>query len=150
MSDYVIERATIGHLRQEEVDVVRMPRARFLEIVDGLLADPEFSGLREELRPIAETMPSFPLSDWIDKDRGCGCVVGEYLVARSELDRAQLAQLAGQRASFKIDALLAENPQGMELEDFGYAIDDGIKDEIDPEGWRNPMPDAVLIVDDPS
>lgn len=148
MGDYVIEKAEVGHLKRVEVDVVRMPRARFLELVDGLLADPEFTGLREQLRPIAEAMPSFPLSDWIDKDRGCGCVVEEYLVATSELDRAALARLSGRRGGFKISDLLAENPQGMELEDFGYAIDDGIKDEIDPEGWRNPMPDAVLIVDD--
>lgn len=146
MSGYVIERAMIGHLQQKEIDVVRMPRARFLAIVDGLL-DEDYPELRDKLRPVAETMPSFPLWEWINESRGCGCVVGEYLVATSELDRATLAYRVGLEE--RIEDLLAFDPQAADLAGFGEQIDERIRSEVrsyDTFGFR--LPAAVLITDD--
>lgn len=143
MSGYVIERAMIGHLRQEEIDVVRMPRARFLAIVDGLL-DEDYPELRDKLWPVAEAMPSFPLGEWINQTRGCGCLVGEYLIATSELDRVTVA------GGPSVVDLIAEDPQGSWLIEFGEEIDRRLKDEVrvlNKEGWSQRV-DAVLITDD--
>lgn len=144
MSGYVIEKATIGHLKQVEVSVVRMPRERFLEIVDGLLNESD-PGLREELRPVAESMSSYPLGEWINEERGCGCVVGEYLVASSEMGRAGLVD------GPSIQCLLSEKiSRGDALLVFGEEIDRRMKAEVrtqDEDGWSL-YPTAVLIEDE--
>lgn len=145
MSDYAIERARIGILAQQEVDVVRMPRARFLALVDDLLRS-GYGSLRTKLWPVAQAMATFPLGDWINEDRGCGCVVGEYLIATSELGRAELAARAT-RGTLRIDSLLAEDSQGGALAEFGEEIDSRIRREVGPDPGSQRYPDAVLIVD---
>src|ERR687889_713374 len=96
---YVVERLMIGAVRPEEVVAVRMPRARFLGLVDAELDcvaeewGADVAGrLRDRLVPVARSMPVYPLGEWVTPGRGCGCVVGEYLIAARELDRAMLAR----------------------------------------------------------
>lgn len=142
MSDYVIERTMVGHLQQEEIDIVRMPRARFLAIVGGLL-DEDYPELRDKLWPVAETMPSYPLGEWINEIRGCGCVVGEYLVATSELGRA------GVVGASSVEDLISEDPQGDLLLEFGEEVDGRLRDEVralSGHGLGQHV-DAVLIED---
>lgn len=134
---YVVETMVLGELAQEEVTAVRMLRARFMEVVEGELED--YPDLRDELLPVAQSMPRFPMATWIDERRGCGCVVGEYLIATSELDRAGVTrrlEVSG------ISALLDELENGRRLIDFGERVDDALRNEIGTRGAE------VIVIED--
>lgn len=131
---YKIEEIEVGILETQKVRSVEMSRERFVEIVEQTLDDGEYSDdVRDELMPVATTMPRFPFSAWINPKRGCGCVIGEYLVATSEIDRYNLAiefDIPMHRQINTVDSLLRKNPLGEELQRFGGDIDDAMKKEI--------------------
>jgi hypothetical protein len=142
---YVVETLVLGELTQEEVTAVRMPRARFMEVVEGVLES--FPDLRDELLPVAQSMPRFPMNTWVDPTRGCGCVVGEYLVATSEMDRAALARESSRgEAQERIREMLFANPNGSELIQFGSDVDERLRDELEEHDTY--CADVIVIEDE--
>lgn len=131
---YVIEEIEVGILETQMIRSVNMSRERFLEIVEQTLDNGEYSdAVSEELIPVAQTMPRFPFSAWINPERGCGCIVGEYLVATSEIDRYNLAIEFDVPMSDQfntVSRLLSQNPLADQLQSFGGDIDEAIKNEI--------------------
>jgi hypothetical protein len=138
---YETKLRTVGILKPQEVVSVDMPRARFMEIVEATLAD--FAPLTDELLPVAATMPRFPMSEWQHTERGCGCVVGEYLIATSELSRAELANNEIAKNAWcdecyddempdfvTVDSLLNKRPDSSMLFKFGCEIDHALRSEI--------------------
>jgi hypothetical protein len=149
---YKVEKIDVGFLEVEKVRSVKMPRARFVEIVEETLDDGNYTTVvRDELMPVAQTMLRFPIGSWIDPNRGCGCVVGEWLVATSELKRAAVAQMfEGSRHDqlASVEHLLAENPHGAELQNFGGDIDVAISREIVSRGVEDDDMDTSWIDED--
>lgn len=138
MSEYEIEMLTVGVLQQQTIPSVRMSRERFMEIVERELEDvddllPETKAL---LLATAQSMPRFPIGSWQDEDRGCGCVVGEYLIASSELSRLELAQnLADWNADREnVCTLLDAREDSYALRKFGFQVDGALRGEIFPVG----------------
>ncbi len=121
LAPYKVRTINAGFLTPENIPVVVMPRSRFVAIVDELLRD-EYPGLREEILPVARTMVRFPLRTWIDKNRGCGCIVGEYLAAQPEIDRYNLAVIVRTQPD-SIDTMIRNRKNGAELISFGTHID---------------------------
>jgi hypothetical protein len=152
---YPVEIKMVGFLTQEEVKSTNMPRARFLELVEeGIqqLADADWpaediEALRSEITPVVQTMPRFPLGTWMHSVRGCGCVVGEYIVATSELERAEINKEL-QVGLTSVSALLRENPNAGILEAYGYLIDELIADEVGASDWTRRRVSNVEIIDD--
>jgi hypothetical protein len=134
----------MGILEQELVDVAYMPREDFLELVDDQLC---VVGLTDEqradLRKTAETMPRFPMDDWINSTRGCGCVVGEYLVAQDILSREDVA--AGEMS---VDQVLIDR-EGWDgpLNRFGVAIDEAVRDRLYVHDIEGDEIGAVVFLD---
>jgi hypothetical protein len=124
---------------------VLMPRADFLALVEdeidtGPYAGDARDGLRRELLPVAKSMPRFPLGTWLDEERGCGCVVGEYLVARQEIDdfnaRVVVADAVGDNGQLTtVRNLLRENPLGDALFEFGNRIDGRMRNLLRDDGF---------------
>lgn len=183
-----------GYLAAEEVGVVHMPRQEFLRLLERCidLVEPEgyddvetedlarvelHAKLRAELLPVARTMPRFPLGQWMDGHRGCGCVVGEYLVASGAVDRAVAAQrqllddgvldltveeIDALGESLRVDRELDKmGDWGIALYAFGINIDGMVRRAIDqhtPSGtmwdlaWRNNESnlerDVVVVFED--
>lgn len=110
-----------GPLREEEVSTVHMPRSAFLDLLSGLLDDledhdepvlfhvqddfvngvvlasvlascteEEIRTVREIVMPVAEVMARFPLNNWM-VERGCGCLIGETIIAAGMTRREALA-----------------------------------------------------------
>lgn len=119
---YTVEVIHDGILVQEDIRVVKMPRSRFLELVAELLAVERYSMLEAAMLPVAQRMIRFPLGTWINQTRGCGCIVGEYLVAQPEIDRHNLATVVGRRSE-GIENMIRARPHGRLLIDFGSDID---------------------------
>jgi hypothetical protein len=144
----------VGFLTQEEVKSTNMPRARFLELVEeGIqqLADADWpaediEALRSEITPVVQTMERFPISSWMTP-RGCGCVIGEYIVATSELKRAEINKEL-QVGLTSVSALLRENPNAGILMAYGYKIDELITDEVGASDWTRRHVSNVEIIDD--
>lgn len=148
---YEIEEIEIGILVKEQVPSVRMSRERFVELVEELLESGEYGdSVRDKLIPVADTMPRFPFGAWITPERGCGCVVGEYLVATSEIDRFNLSRMLRQGNQMEtVQMLLESNPDGEELQRFGGDIDDKLKRELFKRGLHSPIFNTCLeFIDD--
>jgi hypothetical protein len=134
---YTIDLMAVGILEPQTIYSVYMPREDFLEVFDETLryfSAEVANDLDNELRPIAETMPRFPMSAWIAPTRGCGCVVGEYLIARAELDRAAFIEDAfGPHPpnNRDIKVMLDDNPLGEHLLGFGNRIDAQLKGHLE-------------------
>lgn len=138
----------IGKLVQEDIVVVHMSRARFLELIDKTLDlnsafGPErqpFAALRSKIWPVAEQMTTFPFLSWVNY-RGCGCLVGEYLIAADLLDRKEYAG-----RNIEIHRMLPELDDGDRLRNFGVRLDRLLQKEIgyvaSPAFDR---PDAIVI-----
>lgn len=163
---YEISTITAGFLEQKEIKVVHMPRETFMEIVTDLLdhgthycteecaedccEDHGFAAIRDEILPVAQEMVRFPVSEWLEPTRGCGCVVGEYLVATSELDRAALV---AKYQTVSIEAMLSERPNSEMLIAFGNQIDTALLDHVEEVGFTETNRslrraiDAIEIVD---
>jgi len=158
MEPYKITEREVGMLAKQKVSSVDMPRKRFLEIVEEELQNELYAPIREEMLSTARTMQRFPLSTWVNEDRGCGCVVGEYLIARSEMERAEFFKENSDKEGWfvGIDILLDENPLGHELSKFGVAIDNKMITEVmhigafDEDGelmWLDDRGDVLDVVE---
>lgn len=144
---YTLEILHVGITEAEEVPSIKMPRDTFVQLVvdtiDENFPDEDGEWLLAELIPVAEKMPRFPLGTWINADRGCGCVVGEYLVATQEIDRHNLnvllRTLSGHRQSANsgvYEMLKRRDDHGRLLLRFGSDIDDAVRIHVADEGVR--------------
>jgi hypothetical protein len=87
---YPVQTVEVGHTQRYPLHCVVMPRSEFVDIVQEAIEVAESQHdvtLPDDLLETAKTMESFPLDAWIVKTRGCGCVVGEYLIAHDALQR---------------------------------------------------------------
>ena len=111
-----------GILKREKVLAVGISREDFLKVVDAEIDGRE--DVKEIIRPIAEKMSRFPLDTWVDEDRGCGCLVGEALIAFPNFDRESVAKLANGIET--VENLLLKNVEPNMAEtliNFGTEID---------------------------
>lgn len=139
---------------EEDALVVRMPRARFLEFVERAAEVTMFRvdgrDVRERLLSIARTIQRFPVNAWIHPLRGCGCVVGEFLVAEGVDRRAMWDMWLMSNA--QVALRLGDAGHGRvahEVVSFGISLDNLIRDEIDPDpDLGRAKVTAVLIEDD--
>ena len=123
MSKYPIANKMVGILRRRKVRSVLMPREDFVAVVAKELRKPGYpEAIREDILATAETMPRFPFGTWINTDRGCGCVIGEYLIASAEVERSVLLKDVDD-AWQTVQELLEDNPHKTELLAFGNEID---------------------------
>lgn len=164
----VVETVTAGILAQEEVRVIRMSRETFVDHVRECIEEhydyPE--AMLKELMPVAQSMTMFPFDSWLVPSRGCGCVVGEYLVARAAMDRADLVNamvattreepraatmLKGPRSSVgytSVSEQLRDHPLRGDLVEFGDLINDRLMAAVHAEPWGdNDSAQAILIED---
>jgi hypothetical protein len=72
-------------------------------------------------------MDRFALSTWMDSQRGCGCLVGEYLVARDVLDREAYVEAFAE--AMRTDAASTASVSVEDVIDAAYApaFADGLK-----------------------
>jgi hypothetical protein len=162
----------IGILNVVETPVAYMPRRDYLALVDEAIryaaraTHADAAALRDRLLPTARTMDRFALDDWISMDRGCGCLVGEYLVAADVLDRGDFlretatADEAYRRGDYDVDrpevrtylARIVDDVDVVDaLEMVGEEIDALIEDRLLDEGARytsGRLVEAVVFLDD--
>lgn len=130
---------TLGHLKQADVMAITMPRSIFLRLVgealDQYRDNPAHWGsdlpaqLEAIVMPTARTMERFPLGTWISQERGCGCIVGEALVAAQQLEELQ-APISGTEArQIMVDryevvsvSTLLEEAFGVDMRDILYSF----------------------------
>lgn len=130
---YPVDLMTLGHLKQQKVVAVHMPRKDFLAAVEATLAAgrwDRYQGIKGKMRATAKTMDRFPLGTWIDNARGCGCVVGEYLVAADIIQRANAAQV---NVDEEIYAAFPERIADA-LINFGNDVDEQVQNALNDDG----------------
>ncbi len=129
----------LGVLRHVDTPITFMPRAAFIEIVEREVAAVDISDeLAAALLATARSMPAFPLNAWIHSERGCGCVVGEYLIAADIVDRAT--------PNDTVDDMLDGLPYGNGLRDIGCEVDRQVRDHVRGELFMF-RPLAVVLVE---
>jgi hypothetical protein len=147
---------TVGILAEREVTAITMPHRAFVQLVkDELETFRGNGGLREsgsrrerlsdrrcqELLAVAQRMVRFPLSTWVHKTRGCGCLVGEWLIAHDVMTRA------GVNEDFvSVEYRILEQSDGASLMSFGCNIDRAVKAVIGPFCYEYQAPHAVVVV----
>lgn len=113
----------MGYLEPERVNVLAVSREDFMRVVEEVLRDPailvheqegpggipeyrqevtNYDPIRDRILEVASTQTRFPLSSWIEPNRGCGCLVGEYLVAQhtfGEYEEERRRKVAGMQAN---------------------------------------------------
>lgn len=89
-----------GTIVKSEVMGYTVTRSEFRMAVESALVtlskrftDPLVKRVREIVEPTAETIDRFPLGEWISPTRGCGCIVGEALVAADAINRYDFMKL---------------------------------------------------------
>lgn len=89
---YSFEEQEIGWLTPQKVLVAYMPREDFIELVDEAIQHvsdriPVYTNrLHELVDPVAKSMERFAVSAWFSPTRGCGCLVGEALIAGMKVE----------------------------------------------------------------
>lgn len=123
---YLTKVVTLGYLVPETVQAVLMPRGDFLGIVEDVLdSNEQYIDIRPEMVKTASTMDRFPLGQWVNARRGCGCIVGEYLVAADIIQREDAAMLD------IVEELTAAFPNtATALFRFGNKIDEAVRDHL--------------------
>lgn len=157
---YPISTETLGILVKERVLTITIPRAEFLGAAHRALGEvglEEVDEVRSIVWPIALSVPQFPLNEWIDATRGCGCLVGESLVAAG-LDRAKLANMFGNGTAditgLAEDTFGVSAGRGMFL--FGVAVDREVRNVLDGSfeaaaaiiEAENRRQDVVVLIED--
>jgi hypothetical protein len=105
MAEVTVQREVLGYLKQEEVRAVHVPREWFVGVVNKTIdRRPEYEPIRDLMVETAKRVERFPFFTWVDPVRGCGCLVGEYLIAHDILSREEAALQA------KVSVLTYENP----------------------------------------
>jgi hypothetical protein len=152
---YTTATITMGILNQQEVSVAYVPRSDFLKVVQhALTCHPVSDANQERLLDTARTMPSFPLGQWVHETRGCGCLVGEYLIAANHMSRAELTQRLGTARSTDIAEILreADSDDFDMLEAIGLFVDTGVAhllpDPVDAYDDEFNYVSAVVFIED--
>jgi hypothetical protein len=166
-------RATIGKVAPAEVDVVFMPRERFMQVVRDTFDDVQSSNgetpseeamnqLEAVVIPVAEEMEVFPFGAWVNGQRGCGCIVGEALVARGIIDRRLWVEsfngpypAQGMRycETFDIHSELMQEygtELGSMLYSYGSEVDVNLRhatEQVDEDGDPVNRAAAIVVVD---
>lgn len=136
--------AKLGHLQEEEVVTLPMTRAEFCKIVEQVITEtmpaavPPSPEVVEQVRETAKTIERFPFSEWVDEIRGCGCLVGETLIAGDMDLRRKLAADEGHNGYDDLmDMVHAADPSGW-LHGFGATIDRRLADHVaTANGWNS-------------
>ena len=129
----------VGHFEgQYRVDAIFMPRNIWLQMVESVLDgnissffsvenDPykDYSSIREEMMDTASTMRHYPVGSWLVEGRGCGCVVGEHLIAMDVIERHEDVD------DFSVIRELDQmGDRGRVLKSFGNAIDQALRTHL--------------------
>lgn len=146
---------TVGHLEKQEIGVVFMPRGDFLDVVqDTLDSNDDYFPIVGKVLETAWVVQRFPFGQWIHEARGCGCLVGEMLVADEVIDEYNRRVKAGVsvipqevntdarrnliehriESTADIESLLRERypeEQVKVLRRFGEAIDEAMRNHLD-------------------
>jgi hypothetical protein len=95
---------TVGTVKPEIVSGYTITRAQFKEAVEetfDTMAETDHEEQADAVRAIIEStvgaVDRFPLGTWMDVDRGCGCIVGEALVATDAIERDALMLIESDR-----------------------------------------------------
>jgi hypothetical protein len=143
---------TFGHpedgFKEAFVPGVTMPRGQWLEMVETLVRDmAEVHGvnLTDELMPVAYAMDHFAMGTWINRDRGCGCLVGEYLVAADIISRRDAGSFSNRYAVQDAMEEKFDRLKVRALTDAGNRIDQRLRWWM---GSLYPQPDVVVFTDD--
>jgi hypothetical protein len=172
---YDIVEAMIGHFQPTPIMCVLMPRGDFVEAVDKLVVEyadvyevegfPECRRVLDELGVTAREMDRFPMGIWLDEERGCGCIVGEYLVARKVLQadgvekvdkltvRRELCDSIFSRPNRHDESLTAElaavEPDNYNLLiSFGDRINEDLIEVAVEQGVDHGSYEEILVIDD--
>jgi hypothetical protein len=161
---------TVGHLEKQEIEVVFMPRADFLDVVQETLdSDDDYLPIADKILETAWSVQRFPMGAWIHSTRGCGCLIGEMLVAHDvfeEYNRRVKAGLSVIPEEVNTDARrnLTESPVESRadiesllrerypedhvkvLRRFGEVIDEAMRDHLD-ETTPHWQASAIIIED---
>lgn len=141
----------------EVVSSITMPRADFVAAVSEELAkyDEELESVtREDLLNVAQSMPRFPLGTWISAGRGCGCVVGEYLIARREIEesarQAFVAALGADDDGLSVSTdtvteLLMDRPDRSAIVRFGNSVDERLRAVIRDRVGYTPINSIEIV-----
>jgi hypothetical protein len=82
ITPYRQAKVTVGHLEEQTISAVFMPRADFLDVVQATLdSDDDYLPIADKILETAWSVQRFPMGAWIHSTRGCGCLIGEMLVA---------------------------------------------------------------------
>jgi hypothetical protein len=123
LPEYEVRDEVAGFLTKEEIQVVVMPRADFVKVVEDTLDDPlneeEYAPIKDRMMKTARRIKRFALGTYIDSTRGCGCLVGEYLVAAHVINRKRVAT-----REMSVTQALLVLPHGSLLSEFGELIDE--------------------------
>jgi hypothetical protein len=158
----------VGYLQEARIDAVFMPREDFLGVVQATLDNAiyeDYSPIADKVLKTAQTIERFPFGAWLHTTRGCGCLVGEMLVADEVIDEFnrrnqadipiddELAldirrKLIPSSAQPMMNLLKERYPDKLAetLADFGDAIDEALAEYLDKTtpDWKA---DAIIIED---
>lgn len=96
ITPYRQAKVTVGHLEEQTISAVFMPRGDFLDVVqDTLDSDEKYLPIAGKVLETAWSVQRFPMGAWIHETRGCGCLIGEMLVADEVIDEYNRRKLAG-------------------------------------------------------
>lgn len=139
---------TMGKVNEATVWVTFMPRADFLECVEQTFVYDAENGtyypesFKNKMRTTAQFMDVFAMNDWINEWRGCGCVVGEYLVAHDLLKREDVVS-----GDVSVIEVLREQEDFLMLDLFGTNIDAMVGYFLGEHDVNRVGLDAVVILD---
>lgn len=124
----------VGNKRPRPVPVMRLSREGFLAEVSMAIATTAECYINfdaEDAQAIWATaahMSHFPFGSWLTEDRGCGCVIGEMLIADNVVDR-------GLGDGLTVTEALDSHVHGRALKSFGLQIDGRMSDVARDYGY---------------
>lgn len=127
---YPTKVVTLGFVEQQDVFAIEMPRADFLSLVEQTLDSSHlYDSIRDDMIATANTVARFPLNEWIDAQRGCGCgcLVGEYIVANDIITRERRVN---EHVNVLDELQRAEPSRFDSLFAFGAKIDTVVRDHL--------------------
>lgn len=130
-------RATVGNLFKEEVVGYTVSRSEFLDVVEQTLDslrdrynEETLEEVGKAVRATAEFIDRFPFGSWM-ANRGCGCIVGEALVAADAISRQKFVEDEGRAVN--VFSLLQDTygpTVAPALYDFGCDVDTDLDDYV--------------------
>lgn len=153
---YTREHRSWGRVKKEVITVIYVPRDDFVMAMrdvihpyEDRLTDTAFM----DLLYTAESMPSFPISEWLHSTRGCGCLVGEALTARAALKDVSRTNLMHDFAALSMSTMLHDyyGPNdSVWLYSIGAEADRAVRqllrDNVEDEVLDYGYPEAIIII----